>query len=291
MQPVGSKLSPSGKISSELASRSENTSRFHGYHVSEKNDRRNKICDTNPLFPEANSPLHFSIDRATYEELKSSGLEARIVKQHTIRSYMNIENKSVASVPGSRGFSRQSDFSVWIKKELPKGVDKFFRENPYYVIALNVNDASAFENHIRHAKKGDFKLDSANQGESLGYLTFNENPVDKEWLDVDCFYVLPKYQRLGLGTLLVRALAGVGLSNAKKGVEFDRPTYYRNSSFYTHKGMEIIPRSLGHSSNCAQLKLLNDDGSWNTLHPLLPKPAEYPLEFKKMKAADPMALL
>ena len=247
MQPVGSKLSPSGKICSELASKSKTTSRFHSYRVSE-NSRRHKICDLNPLFPEANSSLHFSIDRATYEELKSSGLEARIVKQHTLRSYMNIENKSVASLPGARVFSKQSDFSVWINEELSKGVDKFFLENPYYAIALNVNDASAFENHIRHAKKGDFKLDSANQGESLGYLTFNENPVDKEWLDVDCFYVLPKYQRLGLGTLLVRALAGVGLSNAKKGVEFDRPSFYGNSSFYEHKGMEIISRSLRHGA-------------------------------------------
>ena len=291
MQPVGSKSSLSGKISSELAPQSKTTRGFHVYDVSVKYDRRHKICDLNPLFPEASSPLHFSIDRATYEELKSSGLEARIVKQHTLRSYMNIENKSVASVPSVQGFSKQSDFSVWIKEELPKGVDKFFRENPYYVIALNINDVSAFESHIRHTKKAEFKLDSANQGESFGYLTFNENPVDKEWLNVDCFYVLPKYQRLGLGTLLVRALAGVGLSNAKKGVEFDRPSFYGNSSFYEHNGMEIISRSLRHSSNCAQLKPLNDDGSWNTLHPLLPKPAEYPLEFKKMKAADPMALL
>ena len=41
-----------------------------------------------------------------------------------------------------------------------------------------------------------------------------------------------------------------------------------------------------HCDGCAQLKLINDDGSHVTSHQLLPKSSEYPLEFKKMKAPE-----
>lgn len=64
-------------------------------------DQQNlKICNPNPLFSEATSPLCFSIDRVTHEELISSGLQVRIIKQHAICSYMNIRRKSIASASG-----------------------------------------------------------------------------------------------------------------------------------------------------------------------------------------------
>ena len=61
MQPVGSKSSLSGKISSELAPQSKTTRGFHVYDVSVKYDRRHKICDLNPLFPEAAPHFTFQL--------------------------------------------------------------------------------------------------------------------------------------------------------------------------------------------------------------------------------------
>ncbi|MFK0573748.1 GNAT family N-acetyltransferase [Endozoicomonas sp.] len=134
-------------------------------------------------------------------------------------------------------------------------------------------------------------MNLANEGETLGFVTFNENAKDKAWLDVHGTYVSPKCQKLGLGTFLVRAVTGVGLSNNKKGVEFSDPYFYGNSIFYKRNGMNMLGRCPRHRYGCAQLKLTNDDGSRNKFHPLLPKTKEYPLEFKKLKGPDPMALL
>ena len=43
-----------------------------------------KTCNSNLLLPQATSTLRFSIDAGTHEELTSSGLQVRIVKQHKI---------------------------------------------------------------------------------------------------------------------------------------------------------------------------------------------------------------
>lgn len=250
-----------------------------------------KTCNPNPLFPQATSPFRFSIDTGTHEEMTSSGLQVRIVKQHMIRSYMNIKRKAIAS---ARHFlDAPPEHSEWVKDELSfLGVDHFFYKNSCYLIEINVNNKAVLESNLRHLQKDYSKIISANEGETLGFVTFNENAKDKDWLNVHDLYVSPKYQKLGLGTFLVRAVAGVGLSNNKRGVEFNDPFVWGNSDFYKLKGMDLLrDRTPRHRYGCAQLKLINDDGSLATLHQLLPKSSKYPLEFKKMKGSDCMGLL
>ena len=84
----------------------------------------------------------------------------------------------------------------------------------------------------------------------------------------------------------MRAVAEVGLSNNKRGVEFDDPYFRGTSIFYKYIGMNLMRGGPRHHYGCAQLKLINDDGSHVTSHQLLPKSSEYPLEFKKIKAPE-----
>ena len=195
------------QTSSEIASKRTKTLKVSGLDVSVKEIDSDdlKICNLNPLFPETTKPLCFSIDRAAHEELRSSGLEVRIVKKHKMSSYMNIRRKSTADARGALDFFR--NINQWVKDELPsKGVDNFFFKYPYYIIELNVNNKAFLESHLRHLQKDYSKISSANEGESLGFVSFNENTEDKDWIDVHGLYILPKYQKLGLGTFLVRAV-------------------------------------------------------------------------------------
>ena len=288
MQPVMSQRpQQEDKISPETISKESKSQKMRGLDVCIKHvDQQDlKICNPNPLFPEATSPLCFSIDRVTHEELISSGLQVRIIKQHAICGYMNIRRKSIASARGHLNFL--PNHSDWLKKRLSTdSVDSFFHKYAHYSIELNVSNKAVLESHLRNLQKDYSRIGSANKGDTLGFVTFNENSEDKDWLDVHGLYILPEYQKLGLGTFLVRAVVGVGLSNNKQGVEFDDPFFWGTSGFYEHKGMNLMRRGPRHSDGCAQLKLINDDGSHVTSHQLLPKSSEYPLEFKKMKAPE-----
>ncbi len=244
--------------------------------------------DLNPLFPRAGDPLRFSIDRLTHEELRSSGLEVKILRQNLYQSYKHIKDQATL-IPKRAGWLVA--FPRWIKSELALNADDLFYEYPYYIIELNILNRDALENHICYTQKNHSQLTLGKRGETLGFLAFNENVNDKDWLNVKALYIAHKYKRLGFGTFLVKAVAGLGLSNNKKGVEFNDPFFYGNSSFYRHKGMELIEDSPRHRYGCAQLRFIKYDGSKNTLHQLLPVPLEYPLEFKKIEGADPMALL
>ncbi len=105
--------------------------------------------DLNPLYPDARVPLRFLIDKFTHEELKSSGLEVRIIREHSLRSYYFIQERS--SRDPRRGLG-QLDFSRFLRMQL-SGPDPFFVKYPYYIIELNINNRVSFENHIRYTKK------------------------------------------------------------------------------------------------------------------------------------------
>lgn len=117
MQSIGPKRSQEDKISSETVSKKPKAQKMRGLDVNIKQiDQQNlKICNPSPLFPEATSPLCFSIDRVTHEELISSGLQLRIIKQHAICSYMNIRRKSIAT----GWLNSLSDHSDWKKNDYP----------------------------------------------------------------------------------------------------------------------------------------------------------------------------
>lgn len=293
MKALESKYPHAGKISLEPGSKKTIVQKMCGLDITAKEVGPDnlKTCNSNLLLPQATSTLRFSIDAGTHEELISSGLQVRIVKQHKIRSYMNIQRKAIAAA--RRFFSTLPDHSEWVKDELSTlGVDSFFYKHSCYLLEISVNSKAVLESNLRHLQKDYSMIKSANEGETLGFVTFNENTKDKDWLDVHGLYILPKYQKLGLGTFLVRAVAGVGLLNNKRGVEFNDPFFWGNSGFYKHRGMDLIRgRTSRHRFGCAQLKLLNDDGSLATLHQLLPESSKYPLEFKKLKGPDCMGLL
>ncbi len=245
--------------------------------------------DLSPLHPVASAPLRFSVDRLTHEELRSAGLEINIVRQHTISGYKYLRNKATRS---AKGAANPLPFNTWIKLQSQGNKEDLFRQYPFYIIELNLNNRATFENHIRHTKKYHSNWTIGNNGETLGFLSFNEQVDDKDWLDVRALYIDPKYQKLGIGTFLLKAVAGLGLSNNKKGIEVDDPFFYWSSDFFSHRGMDLLYRTSRHRYGCAQLKLINDnDGSKNTFHQLLPAPWEYPLEFKQLKGPDPMGLL
>lgn len=293
MKPLESKYPHAEKISLEPGSKKTIVQKMCGLDITAKEVGPDnlKTCNSNLLLPQATSTLRFSIDAGTHEELMSSGLQVRIVKQHKIRSYMNIERKAVAAA--RRFLDTLPEHSEWVKDELSTlGVDSFFYKHSCYLLEINVNSKAILESNLRHRQKDYSRIRSANEGETLGFVTFNENTKDKDWLNVHGLYVLPKYQKLGLGTFLVGAVAGVGLLNNKRGVEFNDPFFWVNSGFYKHIGMDLIRhRTSRHDYGCARLKLLNDDGSLATLHQLLPKSSKYPLEFKKLKGSDCMGLL
>ena len=153
MQPVMSKHPlQEDKISPETISKKSKSQKMRGLaqkmrgldldvcikHVDQQDL---KICNPNPLFPEATSPLCFSIDRVTHEELISSGLQVRIIKQHAICGYMNIRRKSIASARGHLNFL--PNHSDWLKKRLSTdSVDSFFHKYAHYSIELNVKQQS-----------------------------------------------------------------------------------------------------------------------------------------------------
>ncbi len=293
MKPLESKPPHVEKISLEPGSKKTIVQKMFGLDITAKEVGPDnlKACNSDLLLPRATSPLRFSIDTGTHEELASSGLQVRIVKQHMIRSYMNIQRKAIAAA--RRFLNVLPEHSEWLKDELSYlGVDSFFHKHSCYLLEINVSSKAVLESNLRHLQKDYSRIGSANEGETLGFVTFNENTKDKDWLNVHGLYVSPKYQKLGLGTFLVRAVAGVGLSNNKRGVEFNDPFFWGNSGFYKHIGMDLIRgRTSRHDYGCAQLKLINDDGSLATLHQLLPKSSKYPLEFKKLKGSGCMGLL
>ena len=146
--------------------------------------------------------------------------------------------------------------------------------------------------HLKSKGKKSSKITDLKNGSVVGYLAFDENKNDVDWIDVRNLYIIPCAQSLGFGTMLIKCIAGLAISCRKKGVEFNNPFHLPNSaSFYKIRGLKLIfpNSSIRHREGCAQLRIFNQDGSL-VHHPLLPKSTMHPLEFRKLPTANAAGL-
>ena len=247
----------------------------------------------NPLHPTPSMTLaDFSIDSNTYEELKKSGLDVKVVKKGFFRSY---EPLYKAADLHARRHVIPFSHSTWLKREaswIKSHPKEFSKDHPFHTLELNLHNKQLFKSYLNETHKDTSLLSHCTEGSTLGYLSFNEHEDDKDWLHVHHLFVHPSAQSLGVGTKLIQSVAGISLANKKHGVEFDNPYLYPNSaSFYKHHGLKLIQPC--HSkrfsqSGCAQLKFRNIEGQ-PVIHPIFPKRNTTSLEFKKLSSPDPGA--
>lgn len=111
------------------------------------------------------------------------------------------------------------------------------KEQVDYMLGAFYSEATLLENYL---EKGHRFLLVKEDGDALGFASYEHNYQDRNVTRIHKIYLLPETQGRGLGKLLIEEIEKIALENKAEALSLNVNRYNKAQHFYTKIGFEIV---------------------------------------------------